>query len=205
MPSEGNRGAPTPRPRVLALSAATRSLARPLARWQVLGGLGPEGDAEPAPQLALPEAHGAYGHHVRPAELGQHPLPAAALGLWRRRGAHHAQAHARMRACAHNTAPRSPARVRTQPHLPRSKPGVHSAHCQLCIAYGRGCLALLSSRRRARQGAAYGVTTAFTNCASSVSLALYIAVSVRTGTLLGEGKPHRAKQVIRRSTRPVQV
>ena len=188
MPSEGNRGAPTPRPRVLALSAATRSLARPLARWQVLGGLGPEGDAEPAPQLALPEAHGAYGHHVRPAELGQHPLPAAALGLWRRRGAHH----------AHNTAPRRPARVRTQPHLPRSKPDVHSAHCQLCLA-------LLSSRRRARQGAAYGVTTAFTNCASSVSLALYIAVSVRTGTLLGEGKPHRAKQVIRRSTRPVQV
>jgi MATE family multidrug resistance protein len=44
--------------------------------------------------------------------------------------------------------------------------------------------------------AAYGVTSAFTNTAGSVSTALYVAVSVRVGTNLGEGRPAAAKRVM---------
>ena len=40
------------------------------------------------------------------------------------------------------------------------------------------------------------MTSSFTNTAGSVSMALYVAVSVRVGTNLGEGRPLAARRVM---------
>ena len=54
---------------------------------------------------------------------------------------------------------------------------------------------MLMSKADCQLAAAYGATGAFTNTGGSVSLAIYVAVSVRVGNCLGENKPANAKHV----------
>ena len=51
---------------------------------------------------------------------------------------------------------------------------------------------MLMSAQDCNLAAAYGATGAFTNTGGSVSLAIYVAVSVRVGTCLGASKPANA-------------
>ena len=57
-------------------------------------------------------------------------------------------------------------------------------------------LQMLMSSECEDLASAYGVTSSFTNTAGSVSMALYVAVSVRVGTNLGEGRPLAARRVM---------